>query len=110
MTPHDDPLDRMLRAGRDDDIADDGFTDRVMASLPPPIAAPSWRRPAVVALWLVAGSALALVAPGAALDLARGAYRVVATVPVSLSGMAVAVVAALAVTAGAAAWSLQGSD
>jgi hypothetical protein len=92
----DDWLDDVLRAG-DDYIADDGFTARVMSSLPPPAALPKWRRPAVAA-------------PGAMIDVGREAYRLLATVPISISGIASAMVAIVAATSAAAAFTLRGND
>ena len=110
----DDWLDRLLvadaAASRDAYIADDGFTAKVMAALPPPAALPSWRRPAVVALWGLAAAGLAVAAPSAALDVAREAYRLLATVPVSLSGIAAAAATALALTGAAAAYTLRTND
>jgi hypothetical protein len=105
----DDWLDDVLRAG-DDYIADDGFTARVMSSLPPPAALPKWRRPAVVALWGVAAAGLAVAAPGAMIDVGREAYRLLATVPISISGIASAMVAIVAATSAAAAFTLRGND
>ena len=110
----DDWLDRLLvadaAAARDAYIADDGFTAKVMAVLPPPAALPSWRRPVVVALWGLAAAGLAVAAPSAALDVAREAYRLLATVPVSLSGIAAAAAALLALTGVAAAYTLRTND
>ena len=110
-----DALDDMLRidaqASRDAYIADDGFTARVMSALPAPAALPKWRKPAVAALWGVAAVGVAVAAPGAALDVAREAYRLLATVPVSIAGIAGAMAAIVAATgAAAAAYTLRGSD
>ncbi|HTP99942.1 MAG TPA: hypothetical protein VMN56_11495 [Casimicrobiaceae bacterium] len=110
----DDWLDRLLvaeaAASRDAYITDDGFTAKVMTALPPPAALPSWRRPVVVALWGVAAAGVAVAAPSAALDVAREAYRLLATVPVSLSGIAAAAATVLALTGAAAAYTLRVSD
>ncbi len=60
-TAADDWLERLLRDdGRDHRagyLADDGFTARVAASLPPPATLPAWRTPAVAVLWAVAAGA-----------------------------------------------------
>src|SRR5205814_9917004 len=52
-----DWLDDMLRdVGREhraDYVADDGFTQRVMAQLPEPATFPAWWRTVVVHLWVV---------------------------------------------------------
>ncbi len=109
-----DWLDRLLAADvvahRDAYVADDGFTARVMAQLPAPVLAPAWRKPAIVALWGVAAAGLAMAAPGAVLDVAREAYRLLAAQPVSLSGMAGAAAAMIGLTWVAAAWSLRVTD
>ncbi len=105
----------MLRAdanaSRDDYIADDGFTARVMSALPAAAALPKWRKPVVAALWGVAAVGVAVAAPGAVLDVAREAYRLLATVPVSLAGIAGAMAAIVTATgAAAAAYTLRGND
>ncbi|MEP7207406.1 MAG: hypothetical protein ABI920_10745 [Casimicrobiaceae bacterium] len=68
----DDWLDALLRqdaAARDDRVVDNGFVARVMTGLPPPPAAlPAWRKPALAALWAVAGLGLAAALPGAITD------------------------------------------
>ena len=111
MSEDRDWLDDALRADRDDYIADDGFTARVMHALPAPVATlPSWRKPAVIALWVVAAIALAFAAPAAMLEVARTAYRLLATVPVSLSGITTAAAALIALTGVAAAYTLRQSD
>ena len=115
MTHDHDWLDDLLKADaaatRDDYIADDGFATRVMSSLPAPVAAmPAWRKPAVIALWVVAAVALAFAAPGAMVEVARAAYRLLAAQPVSLSGIATAAVAIIALTSAAAAYSLRAGD
>ena len=109
-----DWLDRLLagdaRAHRDSYVADDGFSARVMSALPPPLAPitlPAWRKPAVMALWGVAAAGIALAMPSAMLDVGREAYRLLAAQPVSLSGIAGAVVAMIALTSAAAAYSLR---
>jgi hypothetical protein len=76
----DDWLDDMLRdAGREhraDYLADDGFTQRVMAQLPEPATLPAWRRPAVALLWALGAGAVMLSLPGLFEQLFRGAMAV----------------------------------
>jgi hypothetical protein len=110
----DDWLDRLLaddaRAHRDAYVADEGFTTRVMQALPAPLTLPAWRKPVVMALWGVAAAGVALAMPSAVLDVGREAYRLLATYPVSLSGIAGAVVAMIALTSAAAAYTLRTTD
>ena len=116
MTTHhdDDWMDDLLREdateSRAQYVADDGFTKRVMDALPAPAALPRWRKPAVAALWGIAAAGVAVAAPGAVLDVAREAYRLLATVPVSISGIAGAMAAIVAVTGAAAAYTLGRRD
>jgi hypothetical protein len=91
-------------------VADEGFTARVMAALPLPADLPAWRKPAVAALWGTAAVGLAIAMPGALLDVGREAYRLLATQPVSLSGIAGAAAAMIGVTWAAAAYTLRSSD
>ena len=84
---------------RDAYVADDGFTARVMATLPANAALPRWRKPALTGLWATAGLGLAAALPGTLLDVAREAFRLLAARPFSLSELAV-VMALL----GAATW------
>ena len=104
-----DWLDAALRAHRPPSLADDGFAARVMAALPPPLAAaaPAWRQPVVVLLWVLSAIGIALSLPDAALDLVRETYRVFTAVPVSVPQLAFAVVALAAVTWSAAAYALR---
>ncbi len=106
-----DWLDRLLVddaiTSRDSYIADDGFTARVMAALPAPVMLPAWRTPIVVALWSVVAIGLAFAIPGAVLEVGRGAYRLLAAQPVSLSGIAGAAVAMIGLTCAAAAYTLR---
>jgi hypothetical protein len=96
-------LARDAAAHAGDYIADQGFSAGVMRRLPAAVTMPAWRRPAVVALWLVAGALLALNLPGAALEIARGAFRLFAGQPFSLSTLALALLAlAVATWTGAA--------
>jgi hypothetical protein len=97
----DDWLDAVLRAeGREHRAAyldDDGFTARVMTRLPAPATLPAWRRPALTALWAVAGVGFALALPAAAVDVAHEVLRAILGQQVSLAGIAggVAVLAAM---------------
>jgi hypothetical protein len=97
----DDWLDGMLRdSGREhraDYIADDGFTQRVMAKLPEPAMLPAWRRPVVALLWTLAVGALLLSLPGLFDQLFRGAVAVLVGHRVGLPDIAMA----LAMFAGA---------
>ena len=109
-TAHDPPpdwMDRVLLRDADehagDYIADDGFTARVMQVLPLPGALPAWRRPAIAAMWLIAGVLLAIALPGIAVDVARGAYKLFAARPFSLSTLAFTIVAI-----GVATWTAAG--
>jgi hypothetical protein len=104
--PRDPPADWMDRllvadatAHGSDYIGDQGFTARVMQALPLAGALPAWRRPAVVALWAIAGLLLAVALPGVAFDVARAAYKLFAARPFALSS-----VAAMLVAIGAASW------
>jgi hypothetical protein len=104
--PRDPPADWMDRllvadaaAHAGDYIGDQGFTARVMQALPLAGALPAWRRPAVVALWAIAGLLLAVALPGVAFDVARAAYKLFAARPFALS-----TVAAMLVAIGAASW------
>ena len=111
----DDWLDGVLAADaaehRAEYVADDGFTARVMATLPAPVRAmPAWRKPVLVVLWTVAALVLAIAMPGAVLEVARGAYRLLATQPISLSGIAGAAAAMIGLTWAAAAYTLRRYD
>src|SRR5512132_2324766 len=98
----DDWLDAALAADaaehRAAHIDDDGFTQRVMATMPPVVRTPAWRRNAVVALWAAAGVGAAFVLPGAFVDVAREAFRLLGGHAVSLSGIAAAIAAGAAAT------------
>ena len=98
-----DWLDRLLAddaaAHARDYIDDAGFTAKVMAELPAPASLPAWRKPAVTALWAAVGLGLAFTLPGAAVDVAREAFKLFAAKPFSLSE-----VLAVIALAGAAMW------
>jgi hypothetical protein len=103
-------LDADAREARSAYIADDGFTARVMNALPSGLTLPAWRRPAVVALWGIAIAGVSLALPGVVVDVAREVYRLLGAQPVSLSGMAGALLCAGALTWSAAAYALRSSD
>jgi hypothetical protein len=120
--PHTDPdvrtdpaddawLDRLLADDaaqhRDGYVDDAGFTARVMSELPAPATLPRWRKPAVTALWAAAGLGAAFALPGAVLDVTREAFRLLAAQPLSLSGIAAALVAVGLVTWTGTAWALR---
>jgi hypothetical protein len=90
----DDWLDAMLReAGREhraDYLADDGFTQRVMAQLPEPATLPAWRRPAVILLWVLGVGALMFALPGLFEQLFRGAVALLAGHRLGLADVAMA--------------------
>jgi len=88
-------------------LADDGFTARVLAALPESITRPAWRKPAVVALWGAAVAGLAVATPDTLLGAVREGYRLVASMPVSLPGLAGAAGVMLALTGVAAALTLR---
>jgi hypothetical protein len=110
----DDWVDRLLvrdaDAHREAYVDDDGFTARVMASLPaaaPAAVVPRWRRPVLTGMWAVAGIGLAYALPGAVHEVARQAFMLLSAKPFSLME-AGAVVAALALaTYGGAALALR---
>ena len=110
-TLDDDWLDAALAADgrehRDDYVPDDGFTARVAAALPPPDAAPAWRRPALVALWAVAGIGAAMALPGTLTDVAREVYRIVGAHPVAISELVAGIALLGSLALGGAAWALR---
>jgi hypothetical protein len=110
-TSGDDWLDAALAADAREHgssyLDDQGFTARVMAALPAPIAVPRWRTPALVALWGAAAIGTATALPGVALDVGREAFRLLAAQPVSLPQIAGLLAAIGVVTWSAAAWALR---
>jgi len=106
----DDLLDSDARDQRSSYIADEGFTARVMNALPVPLTLPAWRKPAIVALWGIALAGVSLALPGAALDVMRETYRLIAAQPVSLSGMVGALLLAGTLSWTAAAYALRASE
>ena len=109
-----DWLDGLLEAdaseARSAYISDEGFTARVMRALPDRMMLPAWRKPAVLALWAFALAGISLALPGAFVDVAREGYKLLAAHPVSLSGMAAALLFAGALSWSAAAYALRPSE
>ena len=91
-------------------IDDAGFAERVVAALPAASALPAWRRPIVTALWGVAIMALVLAMPSLFVEMLRTVNRLLAEQPFSLAGVGIALVVLLALTSGAAAYSLREND
>lgn len=96
-----DKLDRLLRAdAAREAIADDGFTGRVVAALPPYPAARPWLTPVLVAGSAALGSALAVALAPEGAGLVQGyvdlIHQRVAT-PAAITSLAV--MAALALSA-----------
>jgi hypothetical protein len=98
-----DWVDRLLaddaREYAESYIDDAGFAAKVMQQLPAPATLPAWRKPAATMLWAAVGLGLAFTLPGAALDVAREAFKLFAAKPFSLSE----VLAVIAI-AGAGMW------
>jgi len=92
----DDWLEQALRADAREHaaayLADDGFTAGVLARLPQVAALPSWRRPGVALLWLIAGGADAVALPGLFYDVFRGVIATVFGQPLTLSRIAVGLI------------------
>jgi hypothetical protein len=107
----DDWLERALREDggnhRADYLADDGFTARVAAALPPPATLPAWRKPAVAALWTAAAAGVAVALPGAVADVAAQVTRILGTHPISLANIATGVLALALASWVAAAYTLR---
>ena len=86
-TPH-DWVDRLLADDAHDYaqsyIDDAGFAAKVMQQLPAPATLPAWRKPAATLLWAAVGLGLAFTLPGAALDVAREAFKLFAAKAVVL--------------------------
>jgi hypothetical protein len=99
-------LDADAREARSAYISDEA---RVMHALPAGTL-PAWRKPAVLALWGVALAGISLALPGAVVEVAREAYKLLAAHPVSLSGMAGALFCAGALSWSAAAYALRPSE
>lgn len=95
---------------RDAYIDDAGFTARVVEALPAAAALPAWRKPVVAALWAAAAMALVLAMPSLFADVLREAHRLLSAQPFSLTGVGIVLAALVALTWGAAAWSLDERD
>lgn len=104
-------LDGLLRADArehaSDYIDDAGFTARVAASLPPPARLPAWRKPAVAAMWGIAGASAIVSFPQAAVDVGREAFILLATQPITLPQIGAAVLAVGVAMWTAAAYALR---
>jgi hypothetical protein len=102
-----DWLDAVLHAdGREHRAAyldDGGFTARVMAALPAPVALPAWRKPALTVLWAAAGIGIALALPGTVVDFTDDIVRLIVGQRVSLGGIAMGLAGLGAATWAAAA-------
>ena len=80
-------------------LLDEGFTARVMSSLPAPARPLAWRKPVVGALWTAAAVGFAMTLPGTAIDVTREAFRLLAGKPFALSDLAL-----LLAVAGGGVW------
>ena len=115
VTGEADWLDDALRAEgeahRAEYVDDSGFTARVMAALPAPVALPAWRRPALTLLWALLGLGIALALPGVVVDVVRDVLRDVMRLvlgqSVSIAGIGAAVVAMAVATWATAAFVLR---
>ena len=106
-----DWLDGLLRtdarAHASDYIDDAGFTARVASSLPAPAQVPAWRKPAVAAMWGLAGAAAIVSFPQAAVGVGREAFILLATQPITLPQIGAGVVAVGVAMWAAAAYALR---
>ena len=80
-------------------LLDEGFTARVMATLPAPARPAPWRKPALAVLWTAAAVGFAMTLPGTTVDVARETFRLVSARPFALSDVAL-----LLALAGAGMW------
>ena len=115
ISANDDWLDRALaddaKEFRADYVADDGFTARVMAELPPAaVALPAWRKPAVFALWTLTAAGAAIALPGAALDVAWESLSFIARHKITMMDVATALLALGAASWAGAAYALRRDD
>ena len=83
-------------------VADEGFTARVVGTLPDLQPVPRWRKPAVRTLWGVAAAGTVLTLPNLAIDVGREAFSLLAAQPVSLPNI-IATLAVLGIATWAAA-------
>ena len=107
----DDWLEAALQADgqahRAEYLDDAGFTAKVMAALPAPVALPAWRRPALMLLWALLGLSIAFALPGFVVDVVRDVLRVVLGQSFSLAGIGAAVIAMVVAAWAAAAFVLR---
>ena len=88
-------------------LDDDGFTAKVMATLPPGVQPlPAWRKPAVAVMWGVAAAGACVALPQVAIDVGREAFSLLATHPVSIPQIVVALALLGVATWSAAAYAL----
>jgi hypothetical protein len=111
INAEDDWLDAALRADgeahRDEYLDDGGFTARIMAALPAPVALPAWRRPVLLVLWAARRVGIGVRAAGRRARRHLRRDRLVVGQSVSLSGMCAALVAIAVATWAAAAFVLR---
>lgn len=90
-------------------LHDEGFTAKVMAALPAAsqAAAPAWRKPALVGMWVAAAAGAAFALPEVAIDVGREAFRLLAAHPVSLPQIGVTLALLGFATWSAAAYALR---
>ena len=110
--PRDDWIERVLREDAVEHAAayvdDAGFTAKVVAALPAPVAEmPRWRKPAVIAMWATAAAGAAISLPDVAVGIGREAFRLLAAQPVSVAQIAVSLVVLALATWSAAAYALR---
>ena len=110
----DDWLERLLAEdGRDHRagyLADDGFTARVAAALPAPVAMPAWRRPALALLWTIAALGIVVALPDAFAEVASTVVRLLGRQPFSLAGVATGLAALGVASWAGAAYALRRDD
>ena len=91
-----------------DYLHDDGFSAKVIAALPPPVnALPRWRKPAVLTMWGLAATGVAVALPEVAINVGREAYRLLAAQPVSFPQIAATLALLGFATWAAAAYALR---
>ena len=109
----DDWLERALRDDaveqRAAHVDDAGYTARVMAALPAPVALafPRWRKPLEWALMGIAGTAIAATLPSFATEVARELFRLMAAQPIVPTHVLAALAAMGVATFGGAAFVLR---
>ena len=97
LASDEDWIESLLRAdarrGEADYVDDDGFTARVMAAIPAPVALPAWRKPLLAGVWATAGIGLATMLPAAMREAAQDALQFIASQHFSLSDIGVVLLA-----------------